>query len=496
MSVNSRTSVARWWLFAARPLGRRPAKRSGRRPCRPAALAALDDVIADGSRFVIMGGGAGAGKTTVIETFLHDLNGRMSDRKAQVITGQCVPLGGDGLPYAPIVGALHDLVARYGPDQILDWAGAGRTALGVLLPDLLGRAGGSRFLATPAVRGRRHAVGRASEHGPLVVIMEDIHWADESTRHLLRFLAQALTDAPVMMVASYRTDELNRRHPLRPFLAEVGRLPRTVRIDVPSLGREEVGDLLTALLGRRPSHVVIDLVNRRSEGIPYFVEELAGSATRGCIDMPDTLRDALNLRVLALSEPAQSIVQLTAVAGNRVDHELLEAVADRPAAELDSALREAIDASVLVADETGYSFRHALLQEGLRRPAARPARAAARPICRDPGGAARADHQPWVGPDRGVRDRPSRAAHEVNKAFSWSIKAATSGQAAFHETLKMYERALELWDQVSEPERIAGDRASVLEDAARAAADADETERALSLIGASLAETDLTPGPG
>ena len=337
---------------------------------------------------------------------------------------------------------------------------------------------------------------RASEHGPLVVIMEDIHWADESTRPL-RFLALALTDAPVMMVASYRTDELNRRHPLRPFLAEVGRLPRTVRIDVPSLGREEVGDLLTALLGRRPSHVVIDLVNRRSEGIPYFVEELAGSATRGCIDMPDTLRDALNLRVLALSEPAQSIVQLTAVAGNRVDHELLEAVADRPAAELDSALREAIDASVLVADETGYSFRHALLQEAVYDDLlpGQHARLHAR-------FAAILEERPELITSRGSDQTAASeiahhraAAHEVNKAFSWSIKAATSGQAAFHETLKMYERALELWDQVSEPERIAGDRASVLEDAARAAADADETERALSLIGASLAETDLTPGP-
>ena len=345
--------------------GRRNEVVVGRVEQRAQLLGVLDDVIADGSRFVILGGDAGAGKTTVIETFLRDLSGRMSDRKAQVITGQCVPLGGDGLPYAPIVGALHDLVARYGPDQILDWAGAGRTALGALLPDLVAAPAAAESLRLQLFEAVAMLWERASEHGPLVVIMEDIHWADESTRHMLRFLARALTDAPIMMVASYRADELNRRHPLRPFLAEVGRLPRTVRIDVPSLGREEVGDLLTALLGRRPSHVVIDLVHRRSEGIPYFVEELAGSATRGCIDMPDTLRDALNLRVQALSDPAQSIVQLAAAAGNRVDHELLEAVADRPAAELDSALREAIDASVLVADETGYSFRHALLQEAV-----------------------------------------------------------------------------------------------------------------------------------
>jgi len=92
--------------------GRRSELVVGRAEQRAQLLDVLDDVIADGSRFVIMGGDAGAGKTTVIESFLDDLNGRMSDRKAQVITGQCVPLGGDGLPYAPVVGALHDLVAR------------------------------------------------------------------------------------------------------------------------------------------------------------------------------------------------------------------------------------------------------------------------------------------------------------------------------------------------------------------------------------------------
>ena len=172
---------------------------------------------------------------------------------------------------------------------------------------------------------------RASAPGPLVVIMEDIHWADESTRHLLRFLARALTDASVMIIASYRTDELTRRHPLRPFLAEVGRLNGTVRVDVPNLDRGEVAELLSQLLDRPPSNAVIDMVYRRSEGIPYFVEELTRSAARGCIDMPDTLRDALNVRVQALSEEAQGTVQLAAVAGNRVDHELLEAVAMRRA---------------------------------------------------------------------------------------------------------------------------------------------------------------------
>ena len=92
------------------------------------------------------------------------------------------------------------------------------------------------------------------------------------------FLARALADAPVMIITTYRTDELTRRHPLRPFLAEVGRFPGTVRVDVPNLERAEVAELLTQLMERPPSNVVIDLVYKRSEGIPYFVEELTRSA--------------------------------------------------------------------------------------------------------------------------------------------------------------------------------------------------------------------------
>src|SRR4029434_975020 len=132
-----------------------------------------------------------------------------------------------------------------------------------------------------------------------------------------------------------------------PVLAEVGRLPGTVRVDVPNLERAEVAELLTQLMERPPSNVIIDLVYRRSEGIPYCVEELTRSAVRGCIDMPDTLRDALNVRFLSLSDRTQQTLQLAAVAGTRVDHELLAAVAGASDGELESQLREALYAAVL-----------------------------------------------------------------------------------------------------------------------------------------------------
>ena len=462
----------------------------GRSEQRDQLRSVLDDVIDDGSRFVIVGGDAGAGKTTVIEAFVADLGSSLADRKAQLIRGQCVPLGGDGLPYAPVVGALRDLLAQHGRDQVLEWAGAGRAALGALLPDLAEGADTGESIRLQLFEAITMLWERATEPGPLVVIMEDIHWADESTRHLLRFLARALTDAPVMIIASYRTDELTRRHPLRPFLAEIGRLIGTVRVEVGNLDRGEVAELLGQLLDRPPSNAVIDMVFRRSEGIPYFVEELTRSAARGCIDMPDTLRDALNVRIQTLSDEAQGVVDLAAVAGNRVDHQLLEAVASGTGVDLDHGLREAIDAAVLTADETGYSFRHALLREVVhddlmpgqhaRLHARFAAIMEANPELVRAGTAPLEIAHHWS------------AAHEVNKAFRWSIAAARSGSAAYHETLKMYERALELWDQAEAPESVAGSRALVLKQAAVAAGDAGEDERALALVSAALTEA----GPG
>ena len=376
---------------AGRTPGSRAAHLVGRTDQRARLRGVLDEVIADGSRFVLLGGDAGAGKTTVIDAFTADLFSALDDRKAQLVRCQCVPLGGDGLPYAHIVGSLRELVAQHGREQVLEWAGAAAPALGVLLPDLTGRPPEGDSIRLQLFEAVTRLWEQASEHAPLVVVLEDIHWADESTRHLLRFGARALTDAQVMILASYRTDELTRRHPLRPFLAEIGRLPGAVRIDVPSLSRAEVAELLTRLLERPPTNAVIDTVYRRSEGIPYFVEELTRSAARGCIDMPDTLRDALNVRVQNLSAGAQQVVELAAVAGNHVEHALLAAAAGGATVDLDSGLREAIDAAVLTADESGLRLPTRVAPRGgARRSAAWPARAAARPVRGPVGGTSRA----------------------------------------------------------------------------------------------------------
>ena len=458
-----------------------------------AALADVLDQVVDGaSRLVLVGGEAGSGKTTLVEAFCSGLSrGRGRGREAQLVQGQCVALGGEGLPYAPIVGALRGLLATYGRDQILEWAGPSRAALSALLPGLVPGAEPGDAVRLQLFEAVARLLERAGSRKPLVLVIEDIHWADESTRHLLRFLARAIVDAPVMLVATYRTDELTRRHPLRPFLAEIGRLPGTVRIELDGLDRDEVGQLLTGLLGREPSPAVLSLVHRRSEGIPYFVEELARSASRGCVEMPDTLRDALIVRVQAMTEQAQDVVALASVGGQRIDHELLEAVADLPPSQLEAGLREAVDTAVLRTDDDGYVFRHALLREVVHEDLlpGQHARLHAR-------FATVLEARPeLVRPEAVALEIAHHysAAHQTDKAFRWSVTAATSRSAAYPEALKMYERALELWDSVDDPVAIAGPRATVLETAASTAWDAAENERALALVNQALEETPPDP---
>lgn len=448
----------------------------------------FDGVSATGARFILVGGEAGAGKTTLVDGFAA----AVADR-ARVVRGECVPMGHEGLAFAPIASTLRSLVTEFGAERVLEWAGPAGSALGAVLPGLSAPAPVGESDRLRLFEALAWVWELASREQPLVVIIEDLHWADESTRHVLRFAARALTDAPVLVVATFRTDELTRRHPLRPFLAEFARLPSSDRIDVPRLDRDEVDEMLSLLLPTPVRHDVVDLIHQRSEGIPYFVEELAGAASAGESDMPDSLRDALIVRVQGLSEEAQKMLRLASTSGNRISHLLLEAVAADNHPDLDRLLRETIDAAVLKADDSGYQFRHALLREAIHedllpgehaRLHARFAEAlekAPAQVAGDNKAQAIAHH--WF------------AAHDSSRAFTWAIAAAGDCGYAHHEALQMYERALELWDQVEDPESIAGERQAVLEAAAVVALDAGEPDRAYSLIKQSLAETDIERNP-
>jgi DNA-binding CsgD family transcriptional regulator len=289
-----------------------------------------------------------------------------------------------------------------------------------------------------------------------VLVLEDLHWADRSTLDLVTWLARNLADSRILLVGTYRSDEMRRSHPLRPVLAELSRLPNVQRVDVQPLTGLEVAELLTAIQGGPVPADVARQVADRSEGNPFFVEELY--AASGEAGVPLTLRDILSARLDALPESAKEVLRIAAAAGRRVDHRLLEVVADLDATDLDAGLRAAVDGQALVADSDGlgYRFRHALLQEAvhdqlLPGERTRLHRAFAEALLEEPdlaaGGADSVDSE---------LAHHALAGHDVDLAFRSLARAGERARAlfAFSEAQHHYERAAELRDRIS-PEAAA-----------------------------------------
>ncbi|HEY6592202.1 MAG TPA: AAA family ATPase, partial [Actinomycetota bacterium] len=313
----------------------------------------------------LVAGDAGVGKTRL----LLALADRARRRGMRVLMGASVELGDIGLPYLPVVDALRELADD--PEEAGLLTGAAMTApvLGRLLPGIepAGLTGGDPDQLQVLDAVRAVLVGLA-ERSPVVLVLEDLHWADRATRDLLAFLVRTLRGGRVALVASYRSDELHRRHPLRPLLAELVRLPDLERIDLAPFGRVELAEHLQAVVGEAVPAAVVDRILARSEGNAFFAEELvAAGAIRADIALPDALADVLLGRIEALPELAQEVLKVAAVAGRRVGHRLLVAASGIPEAEVERGLRDAIAGQVLVAsaDTESYRFRHALLQEAV-----------------------------------------------------------------------------------------------------------------------------------
>jgi DNA-binding CsgD family transcriptional regulator len=303
---------------------------------------------------VLLGGDAGVGKTRLLAQAVED-----APRPLVLARGGCVDLGDVGLPYLPFVELLADLSQAV--PAIAELPG-----LGPLLP------GGSavhdevgRLQLFEAVAG---AVRLAAEQEPVLLVLEDLHWADASSRELLRYLLTRLRQERVAVLASYRADDLHRRHPLVPLVAELSRLTGVEHVHLRPLSDDAVRRHVHSLGELSPD--LVELVVNRAEGNAYFAEELAQAALEtGRRHLPMRLTDVLLARLSRLSETALGVVRVAAVAGRRVDHDLLAAVSREAALELDDALREAISARLLVVAEGttpgggAYSFRHALLQE-------------------------------------------------------------------------------------------------------------------------------------
>jgi predicted ATPase len=421
------------------------------------------------------------GKTRLVT----ELAGQAADSGFTVLAGHCVELGAEGLPLAPLIDALRTLARTTARTELADVLGPARRGLGRLLPEL--DPGGA---AEPAADGVQVSqllelvlglLGRLSARRPLLLVLEDLHWSDQSTRELVAFLIRSLRGVRVVLLATYRSDELNRRHPLRPLIAGWDRL------------RTEVAAQLGAILGTEPAAGLVDLVFDRSGGNAYLVEELAGLVRGGGdpADLPPSLADVLLSRVDALSPQAQRLLRTAAVAGRSVPDKLLAEVAGVADAEFYAGLREAVESHLLVVDHTGrsYAFRHALTRDAVYEdmlPGERGGLHAAygEALTRDPD---------LAGDTAAV---PAALAHhwyaalDLPRALPASIAAARHALITFApaEAQRHLERALEIWPRVPDAaERTGLDQAEVASLAGEAAYQAGAIDRSLSLFDQALA---------
>ncbi|MCX4829504.1 AAA family ATPase [Streptomyces sp. NBC_01016] len=420
---------------------------------------ALERAGAAEPQALLLGGEAGVGKTRLIEEFAAAAR----ERGAVVVTGGCVEIGADGLPFAAFSTALRAL-RRTLPAEV-DAAAADREdELARLLPELgehAGRGLGGHGDESATAR-LFELTGRLLEHvsaeHTVVVILEDLHWADASTRHLLSYLFRTLRSGRLAVIASYRADDVHRRHPLRPLLAELDRLRTVTRIELGRLSRDEVARQIAGILASDPDPTVVDDIFRRSDGNAFFVEELAVSAAEGCATgLTDSLRDVLLVRVESLPESAQRVARICAEGGSTVEYPLLAAVAGLGEDELIEALRAAVGANILLAspDGDGYRFRHSLVREAVSDDLLPGERSR---INRRYAEALEAD--PTLVPADACVTRLASYwyhSHDAAKALPAVLDASVAARRrhAYSEQLRLLERGMELWDGAPQEIRAA-----------------------------------------
>jgi DNA-binding CsgD family transcriptional regulator/tetratricopeptide (TPR) repeat protein len=449
--------------------------------------ASLSRAEAGSASAVLVSGDAGVGKSRLLE----ELGRTAESRGALVLSGRCLDVGETGLPYLPFVEMLVQL-NRADPGAVGQWP-----ALARLLPESTMPAKSEPVSSSPRPGSRTANPERdlgqlqlfdaliglltgLSADRTVVLLVEDLHWADPSTRDLVSFLLSRLRTQRLLVLASYRSDDLHRRHPLRPLLAELVRLPAVERVDLTPFDKENSRRFVSALVEEPVPDDILRQIAERSEGNAFFAEELVAAVADYDDGVPTGLADVLLARIERLSPSTQSVVRLASVAGRRVRHSRLQAVSELGPVELDEALREAVQHHVLLVDNDGadvYAFRHALLREAvygdlLPGERVRLHGAYARHIAADGGSrgsaAALAHH--------------SLQSHDLRTSLAASVRAADEADSlgAPAESLRHVEQALKLWDAVDAEHRPEGfTEAQLLRIASYEAGTAGEPERAL-----------------
>jgi DNA-binding CsgD family transcriptional regulator len=447
---------------------------------------------------VVLSGDAGVGKTRL----LVELRDLAVGGGWRVVAGHCLDFGDSALPYLPFSEVLGRLEAEL-PDVVHRVAEA-HPALARLQPGRRVMAPADTAATAAAARAEGESLDRsdlfaavhalleaASTQAPVLLVIEDCHWADQSSRDLLSFLFSRPFEGRVAIVASYRSDDLHRRHPLRRLVAEWSRLRGVDRVQLGPLGDEQVRLLVASISPDAIGEKELSAIVRRAEGNAFFVEELVGAATQPGSWVPDDLADVLLVRLDRLDDSGRQVVRVASVAGRKVAHDLLVAAAGLGEAELDQGLRHAVEMNLLVPGEGTYSFRHALLGEAVYDDLL-------------PGERVRL-HSQYAealreGMGRGTAAelaRHARLAHDLDTALDASIRAGDEAMAVGgpDEAAHHYEQALELLADPARRSACAVDVSKLSVSAAEALTSSGQPTRAAALLAEQLGVLDPDAPP-
>jgi DNA-binding CsgD family transcriptional regulator len=474
---------------------------------RTAEFDELDEVLHsvrstdEQSMTVLVTGDAGIGKSRLVEEFCS----RIRADGILTATGACAPLDGGGPPYGPVIGILRDLADQLAPDIKELVLGPVIRGLGLQIPGAESevahrsrqRTDEDALDKTRLFAGILNGFAALADITPMALVFEDLHWADSASAELFDFLARNLRTSPILIIGTYRSEELGSLHPLRGPLTELRRHSRVTELRLQGLNAVDTSSLLTTILGYPPECDLALAVHARSEGNPFFVEELM--AMQNGAGLSEDLRNVILLRVERLSPGARELLAAAAAAGPESAHCLLVAVAGIETATFDRALADLIAQQILVVqpDGKGYRFRHALLYEAVADsllPAER-VRLHGKIACvlTDPDIAG-------VGPSQSAAALAWHwwAAGEWSEALTACARGADAAEAvfAFGDAFEQWERVLACWDRVPDAaSRLGCDRACVLERASDAAYLSGQERQCLELAQAAIAAIDPSDNP-
>ncbi len=472
-------------------------------PTAPAGAPGPTGPTAATGSTVILAGEAGIGKTRLVARFLEDA----ASVGAKVLHGSCLPLTASEIPYAPFIEILRRLVRATPPERLPAVLGPARGGLARLLPELAPRAVDlpptSDLDSMAQARLFELVVGvleRVASSGALVLVIDDVQWADRSTRDLVGFVVRALREVRALVILTARTEGIRNDPAASSFLSQLEREQGVERIDLGPLSRADVAAQMAALLRKAPDGALVDRILERADGNPLFIEELV-LATPGNSDgaLPAVLRDVLTARVGGLSPATRDVLRVAALSGRRIDDDLLATALGLPPRVLAVALREAFDSGILVRVDTPSgptsAFRHELLREAVDEEVF-PAERVALHL---------AFAEALEGRLSGGRSVPPAelAYHWVRagrpeRALAPLIEAAMDAERvyAFGDAMRLWDQARAAW--VRAPMAAAGlplDLAAILEQGAEAAALAGEFGRAVDLVGVALEAVDQEADP-